>query len=134
MLAITLDSSIQHRAQLELDSVLGKDFQRLPTFSDRASLPYVSAIVLEVLRWNPAVPLGESLAYTRIYRDQNMNLGLAHKLTQDDIYEGYHLRKGTVVWANIWYCTSPLTLHPFLNALNLTIRPSFYFYPQVNVA
>ncbi|KAJ3491204.1 hypothetical protein NLI96_g879 [Meripilus lineatus] len=112
VLAITLNPSIQRRAQLELDTVLGKGFQRLPAFSDRANLPYVNAIVLEVLRWNPAVPLG-----------------LAHKLAQDDIYEGYHLRKGTVVWANIWYQSTLLTLRPFLNALNFTIRPSFYFYP-----
>ena len=27
---------------------------------------------------------------------------LAHHLTQDDHYQGYHLPKGAVIWANIW--------------------------------
>ncbi|KAI0747137.1 cytochrome P450 [Daedaleopsis nitida] len=85
ILAMTLWPDIQARAQAELDSVLGPSCTRLPTFSDRARLPYVNAIVLEVLRWNPAVPLG-----------------LAHRVTQDDAYRGYSIPKGTVVWANIW--------------------------------
>ncbi|KAI0707572.1 cytochrome P450 [Cerioporus squamosus] len=89
ILAMTLYPDIQKRAQAELDAVLssGSSGQctRLPTFSDRARLPYINAIVLEVLRWNPAVPLG-----------------LAHRVTQDDVYRGYFVPKGTVVWANIW--------------------------------
>ncbi|KAK7685071.1 hypothetical protein QCA50_011908 [Cerrena zonata] len=85
ILAMTLHPGILARAQAELDLVIGNTFQRLPAFSDRASLPYVNAIVLEILRWNPAVPLG-----------------LAHKLTTDDVYRGHFLPKGTVVWANIW--------------------------------
>ncbi|KAI0674628.1 cytochrome P450 [Trametes maxima] len=85
ILAMTLHPTIQARAQHELDTVLGPSWTRLPTFADRARLPYVNAIVLEVLRWNPAVPLG-----------------LAHRLTQDDVYRGWVVPKGTVVWANIW--------------------------------
>ncbi|KAI0371374.1 cytochrome P450 [Pilatotrama ljubarskyi] len=85
ILAVTLQPSIQARAQRELDAVLGSSWTRLPTFADRERLPYVNAIVLEVLRWNPAVPLG-----------------LAHRVTQDDVYRGWVIPKGTVVWANIW--------------------------------
>ncbi|CAL1708513.1 unnamed protein product [Somion occarium] len=85
ILAMTLHPSVQARAQAEVDSVLGNSWKRLPTFSHRESLPYVSAIVLELLRWNPAVPLG-----------------LAHRLTQDDVYQGRLVPKGTIVWANIW--------------------------------
>lgn len=55
---MTLYPAIQARAQAEIDSVLGKGWQRLPSFADRERLPYVNAIVLELLRWNPAVPLG----------------------------------------------------------------------------
>jgi cytochrome P450 len=40
---------IQKKAQAEIDAVVGKD--RLPNFSDRASLPYVGAIMKEILRW-----------------------------------------------------------------------------------
>ena len=46
----------QRRAQAELDSVVGRD--RLPTFADAHRLPYVCAIVREVLRWRPTLPLG----------------------------------------------------------------------------
>jgi cytochrome P450 len=56
-LAMVLYPDVQKRAQAEIDSVVGKD--RLPTFDDRASLPYVDAILREVLRWEPTVPLGD---------------------------------------------------------------------------
>jgi cytochrome P450 len=46
---------VQARAQAEIDSVVGS--ARLPNFEDRASLPYVEAVLREVLRWHPAVPL-----------------------------------------------------------------------------
>ena len=39
----------QKRAQAEIDEVVGR--ARLPRFSDRDSLPYVEAIIKEVLRW-----------------------------------------------------------------------------------
>lgn len=58
---MTLHPDIQARAKAELDAVLGANYHRLPSFSDRDSLPYVNAIVLEILRWNPAVPLGKLL-------------------------------------------------------------------------
>ena len=54
---MVLYTDVQKRAQAELDSVIGKD--RLPLFEDRESLPYVEAIVREVLRWEPSVPLGD---------------------------------------------------------------------------
>ena len=43
-------------AQQELDEVLGGE--RLPDFLDKPRLPYISAIVKEVLRWRPPNPLG----------------------------------------------------------------------------
>lgn len=54
---MALNPDIQARGQAEVDYVLKT--QRLPTHADRDSLQYVSAIVKEVLRWNPAVPLGK---------------------------------------------------------------------------
>jgi cytochrome P450 len=56
VLAMVLCPDVQKRAQAELDSVIGRD--RLPTFEDRASLPYIDAIVRETFRWQPVVPLG----------------------------------------------------------------------------
>lgn len=55
---MTLHQDVQARAQAELDNLIGDSYQRLPSFTDRQSLPYVNAILLEILRWNPAVPLG----------------------------------------------------------------------------
>ena len=84
---MTLHPTVQARAQAELNAALGAPaaVTRLPALADRARLPYVRAVVLEVLRWNPAVPLG-----------------LAHRLARDDVYRGHALHRGTVVWANIW--------------------------------
>ena len=49
---------VQARARAELSKVLGSSFERLPCFADRPKIPYLNAMVKEVLRWNPAVPLG----------------------------------------------------------------------------
>lgn len=48
---------VQKKAQAAVDRVIGKD--RLPTYDDFDSLPYVHAIIKEVLRWQPVTPLGE---------------------------------------------------------------------------
>jgi cytochrome P450 len=45
----------QARAQAEIDAVVGR--ARLPTFADYPHLPYVRAMVKEVLRWRPVAPL-----------------------------------------------------------------------------
>ncbi|KIL66927.1 hypothetical protein M378DRAFT_23224 [Amanita muscaria Koide BX008] len=55
ILAMTVHPLEQHRAQHEIDRVIGSD--RLPTFDDRSSLPYVEALYREVLRWRPIAPL-----------------------------------------------------------------------------
>lgn len=60
---------VQRKAQAEVDRVVGRD--RLPDFSDEGSLPYVSAIVKEVLR----------LAYAHI-------LWLSHRSLPVDIDGG----------------------------------------------
>ncbi|KAI0683560.1 cytochrome P450 [Earliella scabrosa] len=82
-LAMTLYPEVQAKARKQLDQVVGT--QRLPNFSDRASLPYIDAIVKEALRWNPVVPIN-----------------FPHMLTTDDVYNGYYLPKGTLVVANSW--------------------------------
>jgi cytochrome P450 len=76
---------VQRRAQAELDAVVGRDC--LPTFDDVPRLPYVRAIIEEVLRWHPSVPLG-----------------VAHVATVDDWYEGMFIPKGTVCIPNVWLC------------------------------
>ncbi|KAF8524543.1 cytochrome P450 [Hysterangium stoloniferum] len=74
---------VQKKAQAELDNVLGID--RLPTFDDWPSLPYINAICLEIQRWRPVLPLG-----------------IAHALMEDDVYNNMFLPKGTIVVGNSW--------------------------------
>lgn len=66
---MVLCPEIQSKGHEEIDRVIGKD--RLPSFTDRDSLPYVNAIVKEVLRWNPAVPLGMVKILLRYYMHLN---------------------------------------------------------------
>jgi hypothetical protein len=54
---MTLYPNVMRKAQAELDAIVGRD--RLPTFQDKDSLPYIRAIIKETLRWRPVGPLGE---------------------------------------------------------------------------
>ena len=74
---------VQAKAWAELNDVIGKGC--LPTFADRDSLPYLSAIVKETLRWEVNAPLAE-----------------VHKLRTDDVYDGYFLPAGSLVMPNSW--------------------------------
>ncbi|XP_006459514.1 hypothetical protein AGABI2DRAFT_201852 [Agaricus bisporus var. bisporus H97] len=83
VLAMLKNREAQRQAQIEIDSVLGHE--RLPTFSDLSDLPYLSAVVKEVLRWNPIGPVG-----------------VPHATTDEDVYDGYYIPKDCVVMSNIY--------------------------------
>ena len=72
---MALYPDVQKRAQEEIDSIIGSE--RLVTFDDRISLPYIEAVYKEVMRWQPVTPLG-----------------LPHSTSEDDIYKGFHIPKG----------------------------------------
>jgi cytochrome P450 len=61
---MVLHPEVQTRAQAELDALLGPPSggaaERLPEFKDRVKggIPYLEAVVSEILRWNPVTPLG----------------------------------------------------------------------------
>ncbi|KAF7374573.1 O-methylsterigmatocystin oxidoreductase [Mycena sanguinolenta] len=92
-LAMALYPDIQKKAQTEIDTVIGTS--RLPEFEDRPSLPFVEALYREVMRWKPVVPLG-----------------MAHASTEDDVYDGYFIPKGTTVISNIWAMTRDESIYP----------------------
>ncbi|KAI9441764.1 cytochrome P450 [Lactarius indigo] len=71
------------KAQAELDAVTGRE--RLPTFEDRPRLPFVDALCKEALRWRPAT-----------------SIALPHAATEDNVYEGFFIPKGAVVFGNTW--------------------------------
>jgi hypothetical protein len=50
ILAMTLYPEVLRKAQAEIDQIVGNS--RLPGFSDEAALPYVQAVLKEVLRWH----------------------------------------------------------------------------------
>ena len=56
ILALIRYPEVQERAHQELARVVG--YGRLPDYNDRVDLPYISAIVKEVLRWQPVARLG----------------------------------------------------------------------------
>jgi cytochrome P450 len=83
-LVLTLYPDVQRKAQEEIDRVVGVD--RLPSYDDRGNLPYIDALVKEVLRWHPIAPMG-----------------LPHATDEDDVVNGYLIPKGAMLLANIWY-------------------------------
>ncbi|EXJ93192.1 hypothetical protein A1O3_01749 [Capronia epimyces CBS 606.96] len=74
------------RARAQLDRVCGANAERLPEWTDRDELPYITATVKEIFRWRPNIA----------------EIGAPTSLTQDDEYEGYRFPKGTVFVWNAW--------------------------------
>ncbi|KAK7015191.1 hypothetical protein VNI00_019160 [Paramarasmius palmivorus] len=82
-LACCLFPEVQAKAQAEIEAVVGND--RLPSFQDQKSLPYIDALVKELYRWLPIVPLA-----------------VPHRAMQDSVFQGYFIPKDTNVIANVW--------------------------------
>ena len=59
IMAMVLYPEVMRRAQQEIDYIVGR--HRPPCFDDSENLPYVDALIREVLRWRPIGPLGKSL-------------------------------------------------------------------------
>ncbi|KAI0298398.1 cytochrome P450 [Multifurca ochricompacta] len=102
------------RIQSELDSVVGKD--RLPTFEDERSLPYLTAFIKEwqlrapkTKRWRPVVPLA-----------------IPHATSKDDVYDGYDIPKGTTVYGSV----DALVKDPELFEDPETFNPSRFLSPH----
>ncbi|KAJ8092634.1 hypothetical protein PM082_006961 [Marasmius tenuissimus] len=64
-------------------NVVQPGYSELPEFEDGDHLPYIMAVVYELLRWQPVNPLC-----------------LAHLVTVDDEYNGYSIPKKSVVFGN----------------------------------
>jgi len=71
------------KAQEELDRVVG--CERLPQISDQEDLPYVSALIKELLRWGCPAPLG-----------------VPKRAAEDNAYKGYFIPAGATIIENAW--------------------------------
>ncbi|KAG1726695.1 cytochrome P450 [Suillus paluster] len=107
VLAMMLYPDVQKCAQAEIKAVIGT--QRLPTFEDRSSLPYVEAVLRETLRWHPVFPLG-----------------LPHCTSNSDVYNGYYIPKGAIVMANLWAISKDEAKYPNPNEF----KPERFFMPN----
>jgi cytochrome P450 len=107
-LAMILNPDVMRKAQAEIDAVVGQD--RLPSFADRQSLPYINALVLEVVRWHSVTPTG-----------------FPHRVMEDNIHDGYTIPKGAVIIPNIWFMTHDPQVYPdpFKQMAAGTAEPSF---------
>ena len=103
-LAATLHPEVVRLAQQQLDEVLGGE--RLPDFSDMPRLPYISALVKEVLRWRPPTPLGASSRNVMLCMKQTrVASGSPNRLMEDDVYKGQFIPAGATIVDNVWYVT-----------------------------
>ncbi|KAK0436601.1 cytochrome P450 [Armillaria borealis] len=83
VLAMVLYPEVQKKGQAAVDEATGSG--RLPEFNDCKSMPYLQAIVNEVLRWAPVVPLA-----------------ISHRCSEDNKYRGYDIPAGATVVGNVW--------------------------------
>ena len=71
------------KAREEADAVCGSRARRLPGIGDMHKMPFACALLKEVLRWRPPIPLVPH-----------------HQLTQDLEFEGYYFPAGTEFMIN----------------------------------
>ncbi|NWI96530.1 CP1A5 protein, partial [Pitta sordida] len=74
---------IQKRIQEELDQTIGRE--RRPRLSDRGTLPYTEAFILEMFRHSSFLPFT-----------------IPHSTTKDTVLNGYYIPKDRCVFVNQW--------------------------------
>jgi cytochrome P450 len=82
ILLMVVYPDVQEKAHAELDALIGCD--RLPTFDDQASLPYIEALIKELHRFHPVVNL------------------VPHSPMVDDEYKGHRIPRKSWVMCNVW--------------------------------
>ncbi|KAI4651751.1 hypothetical protein J4E93_001947 [Alternaria ventricosa] len=110
-LAMAVFPEVQKKVQEELDRVIGGD--RLPITSDKASLPYIEAVVKETHRWHPVGPMS-----------------IPHSCTQEDSVNGYKIPKGAMIMPNNWWFTHDPAVYPD----PMVFRPERYIATPTHTA
>ncbi|KAF9025662.1 cytochrome P450 [Hymenopellis radicata] len=97
--AIYGGGSDPQRARAELDAVVGT--KRLPVVTDRPRLPYIEAIIKEVFRWHCVG-----------------RIGIPHRVTDDDHYNGFLIPKDALILPHMWNITHDPELYSSPDAFN----------------
>ncbi|KAF8268841.1 cytochrome P450 [Lactarius quietus] len=93
LIACMVYPEVQQKARDEIDAVVGRE--RLPSFEDRKSLPFIDAMCMEILRWRPVLPLAAP-----------------HAASEDGFYEGFFIPKGALVIGNTWAILRDPAIYP----------------------
>ncbi|KAJ6553619.1 cytochrome P450 [Mycena vulgaris] len=91
--AMLVNPTAQKKAQQEIDVAIRPGHP--PGFEDEDRLPYVTAVVKEIMRMWPVAPIA-----------------VPHAVTKDDIYRGYRIPAGSVVIANSWAMLHDESVYP----------------------
>ncbi|KAJ2934994.1 hypothetical protein H1R20_g2117, partial [Candolleomyces eurysporus] len=95
------------KAQAQIDTVVKPG--ELPELEDEPSLPYITAIVKETLRWREVAPIA-----------------IPHLLTGEDEYRGYRLPAGAIIVPNAWAMLHDETVYPN----PFTFNPDRFINPE----
>ena len=97
---------VLRKAQAQIDSVVKPG--HLPEFEDEPSLPYITAIAKETLRWRDVVPIGTPpmlFDASIVWQTDSCLLivvAIPHRLSTEDEYKGYRLPAGALIIPNAW--------------------------------
>jgi len=83
ILLVTAFPDVQKTAQKAIDAVVGD--ARLPVLNDIKQIPYIAALIKEVVRYRPMLPMA-----------------LPHAMLEDDNYRGYFIPRETMLFVNLW--------------------------------
>ncbi|KAF1990338.1 cytochrome P450 [Aulographum hederae CBS 113979] len=92
ILAMCLYPEWQVKLQEEVDRVCG---DRMPEPKDAPQMPVLRAVIKEIMRWRPVTPSS-----------------IPHESTEDFVYEGYFIPKGTHIHPSQWAITRDTTTYP----------------------
>ncbi|CAK6432911.1 unnamed protein product [Pipistrellus nathusii] len=83
LLYMSLYPDIQVKVHEEIERVIGAD--RVPSFTNKAQMPFTEATIMEVQRLTMVVPLS-----------------IPHMTSAKTVLQGYTIPKGTVILPNLW--------------------------------
>lgn len=116
LLYMVLYPDVQDQVQAEIDRVVGR--RRPPSLTDRGSLPFTEAAIMEVQRLSAVVPLS-----------------IPHMASETTEFRGYTIPKGTVIVPNLYSVhrdpsvwDDPNTFNParFLDEEGRLLRKEFF--------